>query len=344
MSGGMYYSKLEGSDFFNQTTLIPTLSFDNQLSSQSITLRRESEIFSVASLFTPLDCLNLSIGSQNEWTREDGFGGSVPDLDLGVNTPVASTLDTFKASQNAGLHYTQIPYTVVFSEAQFAEEEVSEFQAQDPTQLIRQTDAFNLRRDVRAGFNTSPWCWFSFSTQYHNQSSDTDYNNLMDVSDGLPASATNGYPAFILDRQIAGNGLETKLVLRPSAWVSATLTGNLTATDYRSKTDPAFDLGLLEIASEGGVILDGRSDDQTWGISTTLTPIQRLYFTTALTFDETKLSTADNGDPSIAPYHGTIWTVSTTATYALNLKTDLSASYVFTRADYDQNNNAAVLP
>jgi hypothetical protein len=344
LSGGMYYTKLAGSDFFNQTTLIPSASFNAQLSSQSITLRRESEIFSVASLFTPLEHLSLSVGSQNEWTKEEGFGSSVPDLDLGVNTPASSHQDTFKASQNAGLHYNQIPYTVLFAEAQFSEESVSEFQAEDPTELIRQTDAFNLRRDVRAGFNTSPWHWFSFSTQYHNQASDTDYNNLLDVSDGLPASATNGYPAYIINREIDGNGVETKLVLRPATWLSATLTGNLTTTDYRSKTDSAFDLGLLEVASEGGVILDGRSHDQTWGLSTTLTPSSRVYFTGALTLDQTRLSTADNGDLSVMPYHGNIYTVSASATYALNAKTGLSASYVFTRADYAQNNDAAVLP
>ena len=344
LSGGMCYSKLEGADFFNQNTAIPAISFNGQLSSQSITLRRESEIFSAANLFTPLEHLSLSVGSQNEWTREQGFGNSVPDLDLGVNTPVASHQDTFKASQNAGLHDTQLPHTVVFAEAEFAEEDVSEFQEEDPAELIRQTDAFNLRRDVRAGFNTSPWRWFSFSSQYHNQSSDTDYHNLTDLSAGLPATATNGYPAFILNRQIEGNGLETKLVLRPATWVNATLTGNLTATDYRSQTDPAFDYGLPEVASLGGTILDGRSHDQTWGLSTTLTPIQKLYFTESLTFDQTRLSTADNGDLSVAPYHGTIWTLSSSATYALNLKTDLSASYGFTRASYNQNPNAPVLP
>ncbi len=74
LSGGFYYSKLEGSDFFNQTTLSPSLAVPNgQLSSQQITLGQQSEIFSVASLFAPLTYLTFSLGTQNEWTTENGF-------------------------------------------------------------------------------------------------------------------------------------------------------------------------------------------------------------------------------------------------------------------------------
>src|SRR5258706_9531504 len=103
VSGGFYYSKLEGNDFFNQTTAIPAFNFNNTNSSTQITLRRESEIFSVASLFTPLEYLTFSLGSQNEWTTEDGFGNSVPDQDLGMNAPADSNLNLFKSSQTANL-------------------------------------------------------------------------------------------------------------------------------------------------------------------------------------------------------------------------------------------------
>jgi hypothetical protein len=339
VDGGLYYSKLDGGDLFNQP--------QNGLGSQAITLQRESEIFSVASLFTPLKHLDLSLASQNEWTRESGWGDGVPDLNLFANVPVWSAEDTFKSSQTAGLHYTRIPFTVLFSEARFQEENDREDQSQDaggPDEFLRQTDPFNLHRDLRAGFNTSPWRWFSLSVQYHNQSSDTDDHLLADVSEGLPVALTNGYPGFILNRKIAGNGLETKLVLRPSGWMSATLTCNLTGTDYKSNTNPAFDPALLELVTPGGEILDGRTRDQTFGLSSTLTPCRRWYFTSALTFSDTRLSTADNGDSSVEPYQGNTWTLSTTVTCALDLKTELQAGCVFTHADYDQNHEAAVLP
>lgn len=97
--GGFYYSQLSGSDFFNQVNTVPSFGFTSVLASQKITLSRKSEIFSVANLFTPLSYLALSLGTQNEWTRESGFGESIPDLDLGADAPADSTLNEFKASR-----------------------------------------------------------------------------------------------------------------------------------------------------------------------------------------------------------------------------------------------------
>ncbi|MDD5140473.1 MAG: hypothetical protein PHY43_09480 [Verrucomicrobiales bacterium] len=346
VSGGFYYSKLEGSDFFNQTTAIPVFNINNSLSSSQITLRRESELFSVASLFTPLEYLAFSLGSQNEWTTEDGFGNSIPDLDLGVNTPADSNLNLFKASQNANLRFTKIPFTVLFADARFEQESANEFQQKNGDEFMNQNDAMNHRYNVQTGFNTSPWRWAALSAQYQYQTSDTDYNNPTDVVFGN-SSATNGYPGFILNRKIQTDKFETKLDLRPANWLKTTLTYQITGTDYSSKTDPAygFDTALNQfVALPGGPITDGHYNAQTYGISTTLTPIQRLYLYAAFTYSQSRATTASNGDPSIVPYDGNIYTLITTATYALNAKTSLQTSYTFSQADYAENNAAAGIP
>ena len=128
LSGGFYYSQLWGSDLFNQENGVNGYS----LNSQQITLSRESEIFSVASLFTPLTYLTFSLGTQNEWTSEDGFGNSVPDLDIAPTNALAlSNSDLFKSSQNASLRFTKIPFTVLFADARFDQESVNLFQQQD---------------------------------------------------------------------------------------------------------------------------------------------------------------------------------------------------------------------
>jgi hypothetical protein len=44
------------------------------------------------------------------------------------------------------------------------------------------------------------------------------------------------------------------------------------------------------------------------------------------------------------PYSGNIYTLTTTATYALNVKTSLQTSYFFSRANYGENNAATGLP
>src|SRR5580692_11350580 len=110
--------------------------------------------------------------------------------------------------------------------------------------------------------------------QYERQSSHTDYNQLQDLFLGIPAP-TNGYPAFILDRTITSDQFEAKLALRPAPWVKITLTYQISATDYSSKTDPAYDFNFDIPVSDGGFIADGRYHLQTYGIGATLTPFRR---------------------------------------------------------------------
>jgi hypothetical protein len=349
LSGGFYYSKLEGSDFFNQTT-ISTAVPGGQLSSQQITLSQQSEIFSVASLFTPLTYLTFSLGSQNEWTSESGFGNSIPDLDLGqldspaANAPASSNSDLFKTSQNASLRYTKIPFTALFADGRFDQESVSQFQQQDPDDPTKvtetQTDATNYRYDVQTGFNTSPWSWLALNAQYQYQLSDTDYNYPIDVANNI--NGPSAYPGFILNRKIKTDGFETKLDLRPANWIKTTLSYQIAGTDYSSVTDLAF--RNVTVVSPGGPIMDGTFNTQTYGLSATITPIQRLYLYSAFTYTRSRTVTASDGDPSIVPYSGNIYTLNTTATFALNEKTSLQAGYAFSYANYGQNNAAAGLP
>src|ERR1022692_3681302 len=346
LSGGFYYSKLEASDFFNQTTAIYSQFFNatNQLSSQQITFGQQSEIFSIASLFTPLAYLTFSLGTQNEWTTEDGFGNSIPDLDLnngdGANASASSNSDLFKASQNASLRYTRIPFTVLFADGRFDQETVSQFQEQDPDDpnhiVETQTDATNYRYNFQTGFKTSPWRWFALNAQCQYQSSDTDYNYAIDKSHDVHGGI-DAYPGFIINRKIKTDGFETKLDLRPANWVKTSLTYKIAGTDYSSITDPAQ-------APPGGSIMDGTFDTQTYGLSITVTPIQRLYFYSAFTYTHSRAVTASYGDPSIVPYSGDLYTLNTTATYALNPKTKLQVSYIFSYADYGQNNGVDGLP
>jgi hypothetical protein len=342
-NGGFYYSRLSGSDYFNQVTAIPAFSFNSVLSSQKITLNRESEIFSFANLFTPWNDLALSLGTQNEWTRENGFGESIPDFDLGANAPADSTLNEFKASQNANFRYTRIPFTVVSGDAQFSEDDYTIYQSEDTGQLQSDTAADNFRYTLKTGFSTSPWRWSDLTVQYSRQASDTEYNQLGDIEQGIPG-ITNGYPGFFLDRSITSDQFETKLVLRPVNWLKTTLTYQITATTYASKTEPAADPALEELISDGGSIGDGDTHMQTYGVGLTVTPFRQLYFSGAFTYSRSRAITADNGDPSIVPYEGDIFTANAAATYALNPKTSLQLSYNFSRANYSEDNAAAGIP
>ncbi|HXC35074.1 MAG TPA: hypothetical protein VNV43_04315, partial [Candidatus Acidoferrales bacterium] len=336
VDGGFYYSRLSAGDFFSQTAIPSPTPF---LSSQQITLSRQSEIFSVASLFTPMNRMTVSLGTQNEWTRDRGFGENIPDLDEGGIVPAGSSLSQFKASQYANFRFMKIPYTVVSGDAQFSEENYGIDQNQDTTILQRQTAANKFRYDLKTGLSTSPWQTTDFTVQYERQASLTTYNQLEDVWFIGPAP-TNGYPAFILDRHITSDQFETKLVLRPLIWLKTTLTYQLTETDYSSKTDP-FLVDLPPVVVEpGGFIVDGHYDLQTYGISTTATPWRPLYLLGAFTYSHSRLETADDGGLMV-PYEGNIFTVNATATLLLTRKSSLQLSYYFSSADYGQNNAAS---
>ncbi len=340
LSGGYYYSKLEGSDTFNQTNSPNFEGYDpSAWSSGDIKLHRESQVFSLASLFLPLEYLSFSLGTQNEWTHQQAFGSSVPDFEFGNNTFARSDYDEFRVSQDANLRFTKIPYTVLFADARFEEDSISELQEEGSGQLTNNTDVTSDRYNLRAGFNTSPWRWVALDARYHRQYSDTDYNHLIDVfvspfyGDPLAVAPENGYPAFILSRKIQSDGLETKLTLRPLNWWRATLSYQLTATEYTSKTDPVY-FGI----SPGGPLADGRYRAQTYGLSTILTPFRRFYFSGAFTYSRSRTVTSDNGVSSVVPYDGDIYTLVTTVGYALNAKTGLQASYSLSQAGYGQNN------
>jgi hypothetical protein len=345
LSGGYYYSKLEGSDYFTQANS-PNFNGSDPSSwnSGQIILRRESEIFSLASLFLPLNCLTFSVGTQNEWTRDESSGDSVPDFEYGNNNSASGDYDEFKAAQNADLRFTKIPFTVLFANGRFEEGTISELQQEGAGQLTNQTDVTSDRYNLETGFNTSPWSWVELNLQYQWQYSHTDYSHPVDwfVSPfGDPTFVTpfNGYPAFILSRQIQGDGFETKLTLRPANWLRTTLTYQTTCTDYSSTTDPMF-LGL----SPGGSISDGQNNAQTYGFSATLTPFRRFYFLGAFTYSRSYLTTANNNVTSVVPYSGDVYTFTTTTMYALNSKTSLHATYSFSHAGYAQNNAGQGVP
>ncbi len=346
LDGGFYYSRLAGDDYFNQSTTIPSFGINGTLSSEKITLDRESEIFSFANLFRPLNYLTLSLGTQNEWTREKGFSDGIPDLELGGATtvPANSSLDEFKASQNANFRFTSIPYTIVSGDAQFSEDNYGIEQAEDTDDLQRNTAAENFRYDLKTGFSTSPWQWGDLTVQYQRQYSDTVYNQLEDIFNGL-SGPTNGYPGFILNRTLTSDQFETKLTLRPARWLKIMLTYQINETDYSSKTDPAFDPILEEIRSEGGSIADGVSHARDFTASA-----QRSRLFAGFIFPENlliagrKLTQRTTAISSIVPYKGYIFAFNGTATYLLNLKSSLHLAYNFSSADYSENNAAAGIP
>ena len=351
VSAGYLYSKLDGDASLNQTTVnsLAAPVSGSFWSADGIELKRESHVLSFGNLLLPVNWFSASAGVQAEWTRQEGFGNvhldsgdpNVPGSFLLYPAVVRSDLDQQKISENILLRFTKIPYTVLFAEARLDQDRIGQYEQDaplagvtaDPTiTFLRNTDYSNDRSELRAGFDTSPWRWVSLSGHYQSRISDSDYDSAKISLD------PGGYPAFIRSRKIDTDEWEGKLALKPCAWLKTTLTYKSTTTDYSTGTDPV----------PGGVLpaglRAGNYEAHVYGINTTLTPFQRLYLSGSFTFSDSRITTARNGNPSVVPYDGTIFSILASASYILNQSTDFHLAYSFSKAGYGQDNVVAGLP
>jgi hypothetical protein len=352
ITAGYLYSRFDGESSLNQTTtdMAGLPAPGNFWSSDGVSLKREAHVFSVASLVQPFEGLSLSLGAQNEWERQQAFGNisldsgdpDLPQFFLLQPAIVQSDLDKVTTLEDAGVRFTKIPSTVLFANARLQQQDISQFEQEMPAEtggslpesFLRDTDADNEGRDVRSGFNVSPWRCVALNAEYRDQLSDTDYNHLQRV-----VLAGPGYSAFIRHRKIKGHQMQTKLVLRPVRWLQTTLTFQDGRDDYWTRTDTIPD-GI----TPGGTILGGVYDARIYGLHLVFTPFQRLHFLGSFTYTDTRTVTAQNGDPSVAPYKGNVYSITTSTTYALNKDTEFRATYSFSQANYGQNNFVDGLP
>ena len=354
-SGGYLYSQFNGDaavdvETINPAFLAPTSPAPGW-NAPDIKLERDSHVFSVSALLGPWQGLTLSLGTQNEWTRQQGFGNASVDVALPfppflfplVPEVIQSDFDRSTFSQDVGVRLTKIPFTTIFVEGRFQQESIGQT-AQETGGLIPfllETDATSKLEDLRAGFNTSPWRRGSLSGQYRYYDDRSDYNNLSKQSFGQPYQE---YPGFILWRDLLTQEAEMKLSLQLSPWLKTTLSYQWLDSDYHTATDPVNAPGIVGGISSGGSLLAGTYTSHTAAFNAALTPWRRLFLSATFSYQNARTVTAANDSPSVAPYAGDIYSVMASGSYILNQKTDLTASYSFSTADFAQDNFADGLP
>jgi len=359
LTGGYMYSRFDGDASLSLTTLDAAgVPVNGQFwSSDVMLLKREAQVFSLATLLQPLEGLSLAGGLQGEWQRQEGAGNS--RLDSGdpeapgsfqqIPATISSDLDKSEVMENVSVRYNKIPFTVLFGEVRFEQETIGQFEHEDTSTtpssvggayaFLRDTDATNERRDGRLGFNSSPWPWFSLSAHFRNRLSDSDYNHRLDLTvDPLTGALIQnpGYSAFIRHRKIDTDEAETKLVLRPATWLRVSLTYQWVASDYSTTTDPVPG----SIMPEG--LLAGTQDSHRYGFGLMFAPVQRFYFSGTFTYNDSRTSTETFGSTLVVPYKGDIYSVLANANFILNSATILHCAYSFSQSDYGQNNYESV--
>ena len=94
----------------------------------------------------------------------------------------------------------------------------------------------------------------------------------------------------------------------------------------------------------GGALLAGRDQAHVYGISTTVTPIRRLFLDATFQYQPTSTTTADNGTKYIQNYQGDIYSLIASASYVLTTNTDFFSSYSYSKANYSQPFNGFAVP
>lgn len=355
-SGGYLYSRLNGDGAAEVSTLNPAL-LDPSLvapgwNSQSIQLERESHVFSVSSLLGSWQDLTLSLGTQNEWTRQDGLATANVNIALPfapfifpLDQPESldADLDRSIFSQDVGVRLTAIPFTTLYADARFQQDTVGQYEEEinGLTPFLRNTVMKSELKDFRAGFNTSPWRRVSVSGRYRSYDNQTDYDTLLKEPVGL-----TGYPAFIRSRDLLSEEAQGKVALQWTTWLQTSLTYQWTKNHYRTDTDPVNDPlnNVVGGISPGGSLLAGTYDSQMASLNATLSPWRRLFLSSTFAYQHARTRTDANGFTGVAPYTGNIYSALFNGTLALNDKTDLVAGYSFSTADFGQNLLGSGLP
>lgn len=360
-SGGYLYSHLSADADFNLDNFNPSgapvssLFQRSEWRSQRIVLERESHVGNLNFLLGPWQNSTLHFGVQGEWTRQNGtvegettdfiappFNGppfNFPDL----VTPIHGIADIDRATvdESVALRINQLPFTTLFAEARLQQEQIQHAENYNGlTPFNRNTEADSYTADLRVGFDTSPTAWVKLGAHYRWRDRSTDFDD--GYPDGDPADIT-GYPTLIAARDLTSHEIVSYFTLRPASWAKTTFTHRLVATDSHTTTEPTS-FGAPGDASPGGRVLAGNYDAQIFSLNVTLTPTRRLHAFSTISFQDTRSVSLHDNSTAVAPYRGETWSFLCHGRYVLTAKTDLTAGYTFSTANFQQDNFATGLP
>jgi hypothetical protein len=334
-SFGYLFTTINGNAGTEVITPPPLTANDKNWATQAVDNDLNSSILSLNAMFGPFAGLTLYTGVQAEFTDTDGFTDAL--LTEGVSPTTTNRIHSSNNKQSlaetAGLRYTKIKYTTLYAEARLTEQDIdlSERETADGTQdFKRQTDTTVMRQDYRVGFNTSPWRRITLTGQYRYAFYHNDYNNNVDT--------TAGYPAFITLQDFETDEALAKVTVRPCSRVSLAFTYRYVETDIKTTTDS------IPLLMPGGELTSGRYNANVYSVSTTVTPMSRLYLTGLFSLEDTHTTSFDNHSPTVVTYYGNVYTAGGSAGFAVDKKTDFTVQYTYSCAQDSQGNSANGLP
>ena len=339
VSLGYMYNTLNGNNDLQVITPPPLGPFSMNWMTQNVDVGLDSNVVDLNAVFGSFAGLSVYSGLQVEVTDSHGFSralqteGVSPTATNVIHS--SNNMDSFE--ETLGLRYTKIAYTTLYAEGRWTEQDIDlneretvDGSSANPGAFARDTDTGVTRQDYSIGFNSSPMRRLTLSARYRHSIYNNDYDNEVDTEPG--------YPAFITGQDFTTDEVMGRLNIRPCSRFSLAFTYQLVATEIQ--TDEG---GIPSLVPKGSK-QTCNYDSSIYSVSATVTPISRLYLTGLFSYQDTRTSTFDNHSPTVVPYKGTVYSIITTAGYALDKKTDITLEYLYERADDFQNNSADGLP
>jgi hypothetical protein len=189
-----------------------------------------------------------------------------------------------------------------------------------PVARYTEDDRFVQRYTV--GANWYPLTRLNLDTQYYHKTRNNDYDH---ESDSTPNNGFDRYPACLVAQDFDTDDVSVRLTWRPLRRLSLVTRYDFQYSTVYTRPDPAADLGGTEAAQMTSHII---------AQNVTLTPWSRLYLQAGVNYVVSDTDTrADDYTRAILDSENNYWTLSLTAGFALDKKTDLQAHYFYYNAD-----------
>lgn len=330
LSLGHSFSLMEGESVFAENTvgLTNPFSFQGPVS-QGIILNQHNQMGNVNLSGGPWDNhISVTGGLQFDWLTQDGEGAVIP-FPGAAPQRLDSGWDQTRFSEFFRLRYTGLNRQVLYGEAHFRQMSYDQSEFLD-TNINRMTEANHDRHQFTAGWRHRPSSSVGLHLRGRYSGDTTDYSHPLDQKFG---GAGVGYPAFIRDRESDTFDIEGRVSWTPHRQVRLENQYQWSTTDYKVSTDSARDFNGALI-TPGGSVDSSEYDMHTLGSSISWTPharVNALFHGHASRWD---MSSEANGFPGVSDYTGWTWWAGTRWSWVINQKTDVSASYDLSRADF----------
>ncbi len=256
-------------------------------------------------------------------------GNGAPTL---VNS--TSSRDNLDVTEQLEIRYTGFTNWVVYARAELLEGQ-GNYQENGGNGILprvdQNTDDSRLQQKYTLGLNWYPVRRVNMDFQYYHVNRDNKYTHLLDNTPNTPLSG-NRYPAYLKDQNLDTDGGNVRLTLRPLNNVTLVSRYDLQYSTIHTTPDAAAGLSEAESA---------RMISHVFAQNITWVPVSRLYLQGGFNYVISKTeSEAGNYTAAVLNARNNYYTLTTTAGFVVDNKTDLQASYFYYRAnDYTPDNS-----